>query len=194
MTDWKSNHIANDGITCTIARTTPYTGKMIIAKMKGSTSDYSVGNRRLINALLASNLATGEIVTAGSETLICVVSKKEVIQGTDISIIGHGLICNTTLTVTRDVLTYDSNGNVTGSTASTIVNSAYCRVDQVTARMRQEDAGLLPGTVMKVYTKDASTLVLLDKASVAGSFYRVDDINRLEIPGAMVLQLGVWAG
>lgn len=195
MIDSKYNHIVNDGVSITIPRSpTNYTGKATIARFKGSYSDYAVQNRRLINTLLESNLVTGELVQTSDESFLCVVSKKEVIQGTDVSIIAHGLLCNTTLTATRDEITYDENGNPSGETPTTIVNAAPCRADQVTYRMRQEDPGLLAQTVLKIYAKNVAGLALLDKATVAGSDYRVDDINRLEIAGAMVLQLSVWTG
>lgn len=195
MIDSKYNHIVNDGVSITIPRTpTSYTGKATISRFKGSYSDYAAQNRRLINTLLESNLATGELIQSADESFLCVVSKKEVVQGTDISIIAHGLLCNATLTVTRTTTAYDSDGNPSGETAKTIINAAPCRADQVTYRMRQEDPGLLAQTVLKIYATNVSGLALLDKATVAGSIYRVDDINRLEYPGAMVLQLSVWTG
>ncbi len=195
MIDSKYNHIVNDGVDITIVRTpTSYTGKATISRFKGSYSDYAAQNRRWMNLLLESNLVTGEIVTAGSESYLTVVSKMENVQGTDISIIAHGMLCNTALMVTRTETDYDENGNPSGETTTTIINAAPCRADQVTYRMRQEDPGLLPQTVLKVYAPNAAGLALLDKATIAGSSYRVDDINCLEIPGAMVLQLSVWMG
>lgn len=195
MIDSKYNHIVNDGVDITILRTpTNYTGKATVARFKGSYTDYAVQNRRMINALLESKLATGEIVQAADESYLTVVSKKEVVRGQEVSIIAHGLLCNTALTVTQTTTAYDDYGNPSGETTTTIVNAVPCRADQVTFRMRQEDPGLLPGTVLKVYATDVAGLVLLDKATVAGSDYRVDDINRLEISGVMVLQLSVWTG
>ena len=198
MLSEKAAHITNDGVSITITRTpTSYTGKATISKFKGSNSDYTVQNRRLINLLLASNLATGEIVTAGSESYLTVVSKKEVVQGTDISIIAHGMLCNTTLTVTRDVATdddYDSDGNPIGSSTTTVINAAVCHAVQITGKMRETDAGLLASTVMKTYSAITSGVVNGDKATVTGKYYRVDDINLMEFPGCMVLQLSAWTG
>jgi len=195
MLDEKAAHIANDGVSITITRTpTSYTGKAIISRFKGSYSDYATQNRRLMNLLLASNLVVGEIVTAGSESYLTVVSKKEVVQGTDVSIIAHGMLCNTNLTVTRDTPTYDEYGNQTGSTPSTIISAVACRADVVNAAMRMVDPGLLASTVLKVYAKNDSSLVLLDKATVNSNYYRVDAIDTLEFPGCMVLQLSAWTG
>lgn len=194
MIEQKSNHITNDGVSITIARTVPYSGKAIISRFKGSSSDYAVQNRRLMNLLLASALVTGEIVTAGSESYLTVVSKKEVIQGTDVSIIAHGMLCNATLTVSRDVASYDSDGNPTGSTTTTVVNAAVCHAVQINGKMRETDAGLLASTVMKTYSALASGIINGDKATVAGKYYRVDDINLMEFPGCMVLQLSAWVG
>jgi len=194
MIDAKYNHIVNDGVNITIARTVPYTGKATISRFKGSYSDYATQNRRLINLLLASNLVVGEIVTAGSESYLTVVSKKEVVQGTDVSIIAHGMLCNTTLTVTRDAATYDSDGNPTGSTTTTVINAIPCHAIQINSKMRETDAGLLSTTVMKTYSTVASGLVNGDKASVFGRDYRVDDINFAEAVGCMVLQLSAWTG
>jgi len=195
MIDAKAAHIANDGVNITIVRTpTSYTGKATISRFKGSNSDYTVQNRRLLNLLLASNLVTGEIVTAGSESYLTVVSKKEVVQGTEISIIAHGMLCNTTLTVTRDVATYDTDGNPTGSTTTTVINAIPCHAIQINSKMRETDAGLLSNTVMKTYSSVASGLVNGDKASVFGRDYRVDDINLAESVGCMVLQLSAWVG
>jgi len=195
MIDAKAAHIANDGVNITIVRTpTSYTGKATISRFKGSNSDYTVQNRRLLNLLLASNLVTGEIVTAGSESYLTVVSKKEVVQGTEISIIAHGMLCNTTLTVTRDVATYDTDGNPTGSTTTTVINAIPCHAIQINSKMRETDAGLLSNTVMKTYSSVASGLVNGDKASVFGRDYRVDDINLAESVGCMVLQLSAWTG
>lgn len=194
MLSEKAAHITNDGVSITIARTTPYTGKATISRFKGSNSDYTVQNRRLINTLLASNLTTGEIVTAGSESYLTVVAKKEVVQGIDVSIIAHGLLCNTTLTVTREVATYDSDGNPTGSSPTSVVSAKPCHAVQINSKMRETDAGLLATTVMKVYAAVASGLITGDKASVFGRYYRVDDINLAESVGCMVLQLSAWAG
>jgi len=195
MTDWKSKHIVNDGVSITIARTpTSYSGKATISQLGGSKSDYTVQNKRSINALLASNLTTGEIVTAGSESYLVVVSKPEVVKGQNVSIIAHGMLCNATLTVTRDVATYDSDGNPTGSSTTTVVNAIPCHAIQINSKMRETDAGLLSATVMKTYSAVASGLVNGDKASVFGRDYRVDDINFAESVGCMVLQLSAWAG
>ncbi len=195
MTDWKYKHIVNDGIDITIVRTpTNYTGKATISRFKGSYSDYAVQNRRLMNLLLESNLVTGEMVTAGSESYLTVVSKKENVQGTDISIIAHGMLCNAALMVTRTETDYDENGNPSGETTTTIINAAPCRADQVTYRMRQEDSGLLSGTVLLVYAANIAGIALLDKAVVMDKSYRVDDVDLLKYPGAMVLQLSVWTG
>lgn len=194
MLDQKSRHIASDGVDITIPRTVPYTGKAIISRFKGSYSDYSVQNRRLMNLLLDSNLTIGEMVNAGSDSYLSVVVKKEVIGGQDVSIIAHGMLCNTTLTVTRSTQNYDENGNPIDPTITTIISSVACRADQVTSRMRQEDPGLLPTTLLNVYATANSAVHLLDKATVAGTSYRVDDINTLEFSGCMVLQLSVWTG
>lgn len=195
MIDSKSKHIQDDGVSIAIVRTpTNYTGKAIISKIGKTNADYSVANKRMINCLLESNLATGEIATAGSESYLTMVSRKEIIQGQEISIIAHGLLCNATLTVTRDVATYDADGNPTGSAPETIINAAPCRADQITARMRQEDPGLLSTTLIKISATVNSAIQLLDKANAAGKDYRVDDINLLELPGCMVLQLSAWTG
>lgn len=195
MIEQKSNHIVNDGVSITIPRTpVNYTGKATVARFKGSYSDYVVQNRRLINTLLEANLATGELIQTVDETFLCVVSKKENIQGTDASIIAHGLLCNATLTVTRGAPSYDENGNQTGETTTTIVDAAPCRADLVTARMRQEDPGLLTNAVMKVTAKVDAGVQKLDKATIAGNEYRVEHIDTLQIPGAMVLQLSTWTG
>ena len=195
MIDSKSKHIQDDGVSITVVRTpTSYTGKAIISKIGKTNADYSVANKRMINCLLEPNLATGEIVTAGSESYLTVVSRKEMIQGQEISIIAHGLLCNTTLTVTRDVSTYDSDGNPTGSTTATVINAIPCHAIQINSKMRETDAGLLSNTVMKTYSSVASGLVNGDKASVFGRDYRVDDINLAESVGCMVLQLSAWTG
>ena len=208
MIESKSKHIQDDGVSIAIVRTpTNYTSKAIISKIGKTNADYSVANKRMINCLLGSNLATGEIVTAGSESYLTVVSRKEMVQGQEISIIAHGLLCNATMTVTRSVDAYDEEGNPIGPTATTVINAMPCRANQITARMRQEDPGLLSTTVLKVYAQYNSAARLLDKVSlgaysvvmqppsfVAYGEYRLDAIDRLEIPGCMVLQLSAWMG
>lgn len=194
MIDQKSNHIINDGIDIVIPRTVPYIGKAIIAKLGRVYSDYQAANRRMINTLVDSRLTTGEILNAGSDSFITVVSKKEVIGGQEVSIIAHGLLCNATLSVTRDTVTYDADGNANGMTPQVVISAIPCRADLVNARMRQEDPGLLATTVLKVCVTYNASLKLLDKSDVSGNSYRVDSIDRLEIPGAMVLQLSAWVG
>ncbi len=193
MIDQKSKHIQDDGLTITIARTPiSYTGKAIISKIGKTMSDYSVQNKRMINCLLDSNLTTGELVTCGDEQFITVVSRKEIIQGQEVAIIAYGLICNTTLTVTRTEIAYDENGNPTGEETTTVIDALACRADQVNGKMREIDTGLLDTTVMKVSSPDDSVLLLGDKAVIAGRDYRVDDIDRFSIPGAMMIQLSIW--
>lgn len=206
MIEQKSKHIEADGVDITIPRATPYTGKAIISRFKGSFSDYSVQNRRLINLLSESNIATGELVQTAKESYLIIVSKPEVVQGQNISIIAHGILCNVTITVSRDTPVYDDDGNLIDTTQATVL-SGLCRADMVTARMRQEDPGLLPTTLLKVYAPYDSSLQLLDKVQL-GNYsnviqpptfipygeYRLDVINRLEIPGVMVLQLSAWTG
>ena len=193
MIDSKYSHIVNDGMDITIARTVPYTGKATISRFK-STTDYTSANRRLMNLLLESNLATGEIVTTADESFLCVVSRKEVVAGQEISIVAHGLMCNATLSVIQFVETYDDDGNVTGSTPTTVIDAIPCRADKVNSRMRQEDPGLLSTTTMKVYAKHNSALKQLDKATIVEKNYQVDEIDLLEVPGGMVLQLSEWTG
>ncbi len=193
MIDSKSKHIADEGLSITISRTpTNYTGKAIISKIGKTLADYSVQNKRMINCLLESNLTTGELITCGDEQFITVVSRKEIIQGQEVAIIAYGLICNTTLTVTRTVTAYDGDGNPTGETPSTAINALACRADQINGKMRELDTGLLDTTVMRVTCPNDDSLQQNDKATVAGRNYRVDDIDRFSIPGAMVIQLSVW--
>jgi hypothetical protein len=193
MIDSKSSHIQEEGLSITISRTpTDYTGKAIIGKIGKTLSDYSVQNKRMINCLLESNLTTGELVTCGDERFIIVVSRKEVIQGQEAAIIAYGLICNATLTVSRTTTTYDDDGNPTGETPLTIIDALACRADQINGKMRELDTGLLNTTVMKLTCPNDDGLLLNDKATVAGRDYRVDDIDRFGIPGAMVVQLSIW--
>lgn len=193
MIDSKSKHIEDDGLTITISRTpTDYTGKAIIGKIGKTLSDYSVQNKRMINCLLESNLTTGELVTCGDEQFITVVSRKEIIQGQEVAIIAYGLICNATLTVSRTTTTYDDDGNPTGESPSTIINALACRADQINGKMRELDTGLLDTTVMKLTCPNDDGLLLNDKAEVVGREYRVDDIDRFSVPGAMVVQLSIW--
>ena len=194
MKEQKYNHIANDGEAVTILRTTPYVGKAIISRFKGSYSDYAVQNRRQINLLLESNLAVGEVIQTASQSFLTLVSKPEVVQGEEISIIAHGILCNSTLTVTRDQPQYDEDGNLIGQTPVAVIEALPCHAIQINGKMRETDAGLLPTTVMKTYLTSADGLINGDKAQVFGNDYRVDDINFAEYPGVMVLQLSAWAG
>ena len=59
--------------------------------------------------------------------------------------------------------------------------------------MRELDIGLLDSTILKVFCQNYSTLNKGDKAIVADREYRIDDIDRIQIPGAMILQLGIWS-
>lgn len=191
----KPAHIRDDGISITILRTPDnYIGPAIIGKIGKTYSDYSVGNKRMINCLLESALITGEIVRYEDESLLTVVSKLERIEGTPVSIIAHGVICNALLTVTRKEPQYDEYGNVIGETPTTIIAPLPCRADVVSARMRQEDPGLLATTLLVVYASYNASLKQLDKANIAGNDYQVDHIDTLKIPGVMVVQLGTWTG
>lgn len=194
MQEQKYNHIVNDGEAITIPRTVPYVGKAIISRFKGSYSDYAVQNRRQINLLLESNLVVGEIIQTAKQSFLTLVSKAEMVQGEEISTIAHGILCNSTLTVTRDQPQYDEDGNLIGQTSVTVIDAMPCHAIQINGKMRETDAGLLPTTVMKTYSASTDGLVNGDKAQVFGNDYRVDDINFSEYPGVMVLQLSVWAG
>ena len=194
MLDEKAAHITNDGVAVTIDRTTDYSGKAIVSRIKGSYSDYSVQNRRMINMITASNLTAGEVVATATESYLVVVARNEMVGGVAISIIANALLCNDTLTVSRETPSCDSYGNPTGATPSTALNAAPCHAVHVNSKMRETDAGLLPTTVLKVYAKSASGLILGDKAEVFDRYYRVDDINFAEYAGIMVLQLSAWAG
>lgn len=193
MIDSKSNHIQEEGLTITISRTpTDYTGKAIIGKIGKTLSDYSVQNKRMINCLLESNLTTGELVTCGDERFITVVSRKEIIQGQEVAIIAYGLNCNATLTATRTEAAYDDDGNPVGDTTTTVIDALPCRADQVNGRMREMDTGLLDTTVMKVTCPNDDGLLQGDKTVISGREYRVDDIDRFSISGAMAVQLSIW--
>jgi len=193
MIDSKSKHIQDDGLPIVITRTPAnYEGKAIISKIGKTLADYSVQNKRMLNCLLESNLATGELVTCEGEQFITVVSRKEIIQGQEVAIIAYGLICNATLTVSRTTTTYDDDGNPTGESPSTIINALSCRADQINGKMRELDTGLLDTTVMKLTCPNDDGLLLNDKAEVVGRDYRVDDIDRFSVPGAMVVQLSIW--
>jgi len=195
MYQQKYSHILNHGVNISIPRQgTTYTGKAIIGRIGRSFSDYSVHNKRMIVALLESGLTTGDLVQAGLEMFLCVVSKKQVVYGQEICIVGHGLLCNSAITVTRESPVYDSQGNLLGTSTVTIISNIPCHTQVVTAGMKLKDPGYNPSTVLEVTAQNNSAVALLDKATIAGNVYRIDDIDRFKIPGCMCLQLSVWAG
>lgn len=197
MTNWKSRHIQNDGVAVTIHRDSEdYTGKMIIAPVgRDSISDYSFGNRRMINALVESELAAGEIVNDGETNYLITAVKLEIgMRGIALSIISHSRACNAVIAVTRKVITYDDYGNITGSNFESVMDDTPCRADVVTPKMREVDKLLLDTTVIEAYVQNNSAVQLLDRATIAGTNYRIDNIDILQMPGVMVLQLSKWVG
>lgn len=171
-----------------------YIGPAIIGKIKGTNTDFSMESKRLINALLESNIVTGNLVVCGAEKHLIIASRKQLIEGVEASILAHSLVCNATISVTREELEYDEYGNVSGSATVTVLDALPCYAAQVNDRMRQTDAGLLQSTVMKLYGSFVDGLINGDKATVLNRNYRIEDINDSEFPGVMILQLAVWTG
>jgi hypothetical protein len=208
MIDSKSNHIRETGQAITIPRATPYTGPMVVARIKNSNTDYNLQHKRTVIALLESNLDTGDPPLTGAidGPMLVLASKKQVIEGQEVAIIANTGICNATLQITRSEQAYDESGNPTGTTETTLV-SGDCHAVAVSARMRQEDHGLLETTLIKAYVPNNNAVNVSDKC-LLGEYslatqppvflpygtYRVDHIDRFEIKGLMILQLGTWTG
>jgi len=193
MIDQKPKHILEQGIDITIHRQPQnYHTKAIISKIGKTLSDYSLSSKRMLNVLLESDLKTGELVTTGEESYLIHVVRKEIIEGIPVSIIAHGYICNALINSSRKTILYDDYGNPIEEQETEIFDNVPCRAEQVNGKMREMDTGLLDTTVMKVYCPNNDLLEKGNKAEIAGRYYRVDDIDRMQIPGAMVLQLGVW--
>lgn len=193
MIDQKPKHIIDHGVDVTIHRQPEnYQGKAIISKIGKTLSDSSLNSKRMLNVLLESDLKTGELVTALEENYLIHVSRKEAIEGVPVSIIAHGYICNAVINSSRKTTTYDDYGNPIDEKEIKILDDVLCRADQINGKMREMDTGLLDTTVMRVYCQNNDSIEKGDKAEIAGRYYRIDDIDRMQIPGAMALQLGVW--
>lgn len=206
MIDQKSKHIREEGIPMKIERfRNSYFGPAIISKVGKTLSDHSLQNKRMLNCLLESNLRTGELVSCGGTRYITTVSRKEIIQGVEVSIIAHGIACNALYTVVNSTVAYGNDYLPSGETITTVIKPTSCRAEIVTARMRQDDPGLLPTTLVRLYAPYNSKLKMLDKVTLGRwsmvtqplaflpfAHYQVDHIDRVQIPNAMVAQLGMW--
>jgi len=104
---------------------------------------------------------------------------------------------NAAVDVHRLSRTYDSNDNPIGVTFQTVQVNAKAFAQYVTARLRQEDPGLLPTTVyvlqlqanVDVRKPQDPTLISPDRIVMNGRPYQVDAVDDVKYPNLLYVQL-----
>lgn len=97
---------------------------------------------------------------------------------------------NCDIKIVRLVDEYEET-NVIGQIEETISESTQGVYEQVSARMKMYDLGLLKSTTMRVLIPKNTEVKLLDRIYLNGSTYQVDDVNISTFPQFYYLQLSV---
>ncbi len=104
---------------------------------------------------------------------------------------------NDLITVQRYSRQYDSKDNPTGITFAPIASNVKAFSEYVTAKLRQEEPGLLPTTVyvlqlqtsVDVRDPQDTSLVSPDRIILNGRPYRVDAVDKVKYPNLLHIQL-----
>lgn len=104
---------------------------------------------------------------------------------------------NANVEVQRFAQSYDANDNPIGETFNSVQSNVKAYAQYVTARLRQEDIGLLPTTAYVLYLQTSvnvkrpqePSLVKPDRIILNGRPYQVDVVDDVKIPGLYYVQL-----
>jgi hypothetical protein len=104
---------------------------------------------------------------------------------------------NAAVEVQRYAQTYDENDNPTGESFTAVQSNAKAYAQYVTARLRQEDIGLLPSTAYVVILQSNTdvkrpqdpSLMKPDRIMLNGRPYQVDVVDDVKYPGLLQVQL-----
>ncbi|KIL35164.1 hypothetical protein SD71_16190 [Cohnella kolymensis] len=104
---------------------------------------------------------------------------------------------NASVEVQRYAQTYDENDNPTGESFTAVQSNVKAYAQYVTARLRQEDIGLLPSTAYililqsntDVKRPQDQLLLKPDRIILNGRSYQVDVVDDVKYPGLLQVQL-----
>lgn len=97
---------------------------------------------------------------------------------------------NCTVRIVRLVDEYEGN-DIVGQTEQVITDNQIATYEQVSARMKMYDLGLLKSTTVRVLIPKVANIKVLDRLILNGEKYQIDDVNKASFPNFYYLQLSV---
>ena len=152
---------------------------IVFKRVARSSSRFSENNiwHGLLQDITA--ITNGDIVTCGTDVYFVVAMRKSYLSNT-----AQLYKTNCSPTVVRLVKHY-TNGTYDYNT-ETLVGATVALQEDITGKMQQFDAGLLPKTIKKFIVK--ADVKLLDRIKLGGKNYQVDSINTTAYEGLLEVQ------
>ena len=97
---------------------------------------------------------------------------------------------NCTVKIVRLVDEYEGN-DIVGQTEQVIADNQIATYEQVSARMKMYDLGLLKSTTVRVLIPKVADIKVLDRLILNGEKYQIDDVNKASFQNFYYLQLSV---
>lgn len=175
------------GQDCTILGD-PEVATKVLKKRHGSGTDPSRRDSTYRGVVLAtSSLVSGKVMSIAGQSYLMQSVMPDPVYPDALSF--FAVKCNTEVTLQRYTETADVDGNRTPSWPSLGMSPAWAQV--VTARMRQEDPGLLDNARYLVEVPTSLGVRELDRIVLGGSNYKVESIDDVAMPGVVRVQLSI---
>lgn len=187
--------IKSQGQDCVIDRTPPLSTKVSIKRSTKASRDLGIRAGYWEGLIpIETKLLSGEIVTITNE----LESIKYLIQHTNYDpqsaqIAFFSAKCNVVIQHKREIDDVDENWNPIKEWQDVNPNKIYidCYGEIINSRIRQENPGLLEGTIYLFQVPKSLGIIMLDRIIYAGKNYQVVSIDPIGLDGVLQIQLGV---
>lgn len=172
------------GLPCTILRSPPVPSFVTMRRVSNSSipATREAAWRGLI--LKESDLTSGDLFTVSDETFLV-----ESTTPADGALEWFAVKCNATIEHQRAQKVLDEEGNLVRQWATLATTPVWGQI--VTARLRQEDPGLVDNARYIFEIPKSFGVKLMDRFIYGGTAYQVESVDDVALPGVVRVQLGV---
>lgn len=183
---YASKFLKSKGQDCVIERTTPFNTKVSIKRSTKASRDLGIREGYWEGLIPAdSNLKSGEIISIRDIKYLIQSSNYDP-QSTEIAFFSAK--CNVVFDHKRFVDDVDENFNpIQGWGDINNIVPSYGEV--ITSRLRQEEPGLLEGTIYILQVPKDLSVLELDRIIFSGKKYQVASIDEMGLEGVSRIQL-----
>lgn len=184
--------VKSQGQDCEINRMPPFPTKVSIKRSTKASRDLGIRAGYWEGLIpIESKLLSGEIITITNKFE----TSKYIIQNTNYDsqsdqIAFFSAKCNVLMTHKRYIEDVDDNWNPIQEWKDINVDVS-CYGEIINSRMRQENPGLLEGTIYLFQVPKSLGIIMLDRIIYAGKNYQVVSIDPIGLDGVLQIQLGV---